>query len=55
MDLFPLHRSSGGNKAMGHFDGNTVTALWNYAQLERSLWQAAFGGNSFALCTRSVE
>jgi phospholipase C len=32
MDLFPLHTSSGGNEVMGYFDGNTVTALWNYAQ-----------------------
>ncbi len=32
MDLFPLHTSSGGNEVMGYFDGNTTTALWNYAQ-----------------------
>jgi phospholipase C len=32
MDLFPLRTSSGGNEVMGYFDGNTVTALWNYAQ-----------------------
>jgi phospholipase C len=32
MDLFPLDASSGGNEVMGYFDGNTVTALWNYAQ-----------------------
>jgi len=32
MDLFPLNTSSGGNQVMGYFDGNTVTALWNYAQ-----------------------
>jgi hypothetical protein len=32
MDLFPLHTGSGGNKVTGYFDGNTVTALWNYAQ-----------------------
>jgi len=32
MDLFPLDTSSGGNEVMGYFDGNTVTALWNYAQ-----------------------
>ena len=32
MDLFPLNTSSGGNEVMGYFDGNTVTALWNYAQ-----------------------
>ncbi len=32
MDLFPTNTSSGGNEVMGYFDGNTVTALWNYAQ-----------------------
>jgi len=32
MDLFPLNTSSGGNEVMGYYDGNTVTALWNYAQ-----------------------
>ena len=32
MDLFPTDTSSGGNEVMGYFDGNTVTALWNYAQ-----------------------
>ena len=32
MDLFPLNTSSGGNEVMGYFDGNTVTAEWNYAQ-----------------------
>jgi phospholipase C len=35
MDLFPLYTGSGGtngNLVMGYFDGNTVTALWNYAQ-----------------------
>lgn len=32
MNQFPLHTSSGGNEVMGYFDGNTVTALWNYAQ-----------------------
>src|SRR5579859_4371657 len=32
MDLFPLDTSSGGNEVMGYYDGNTVTALWNYAQ-----------------------
>jgi len=32
MDLFPLYTNSGGNEVMGYFDGNTVTALWNYAQ-----------------------
>ncbi len=42
MDLFPLHTGRGtkggagtfGSKGlvMGYYDGNTVTALWNYAQ-----------------------
>ena len=32
MDLFPLHAGNGKSQVMGYFDGNTVTALWNYAQ-----------------------
>jgi phospholipase C len=35
MDLFPLSTGVGGtagSQVMGYFDGNTVTALWNYAQ-----------------------
>jgi len=32
MDLFPTDTSSGGNEVMGYYDGNTVTAEWNYAQ-----------------------
>jgi len=33
MDLFPLSTGSGGSSiVMGYYDGNTVTALWNYAQ-----------------------
>ena len=32
MDRFPSFTSSGGNEVMGYYDGNTVTALWNYAQ-----------------------
>jgi phospholipase C len=32
MDRFPSETSSGGNEVMGYYDGNTVTALWNYAQ-----------------------
>jgi phospholipase C len=33
MDLFPLDTGSGGsNIVMGYYDGNTVTAEWNYAQ-----------------------
>ena len=42
MDLFPFHTSSGGNEVMGYFDGNTVTALWNYAQ------SFAMSDNSFS-------
>jgi len=32
MDLFPVHGGFGSSQVMGYFDGNTVTALWNYAQ-----------------------
>ena len=32
MDLFPSNTSSGANEVMGYYDGNTVTAEWNYAQ-----------------------
>jgi phospholipase C len=32
MDLFPLDAGSGARTVMGYFDGNTVTAEWNYAQ-----------------------
>ncbi len=32
LDMFPAFTSSGGNEVMGYFDGNSVTALWNYAQ-----------------------
>lgn len=35
MDLFPLHVGSPSTNTalnLGYFDGNTVTALWNYAQ-----------------------
>ena len=35
MDLFPEHTASSGcplNQVVDYFDGNTVTALWNYAQ-----------------------
>src|SRR5215467_5387160 len=42
MDLFPEFTSSGGNEVMGYFDGNTVTALWNYAQV------FAMSDNSFS-------
>src|SRR5215210_6208330 len=32
MDKFVEFTSCPGNTAMGYFDGNTVTAMWNYAQ-----------------------
>jgi phospholipase C len=35
MDLFPVSTGVGGtagSEVMGYFDGNSVTALWNYAQ-----------------------
>ena len=34
MDLFPQFTSnpSGSKEVMGYYDGNTVTAMWNYAQ-----------------------
>jgi len=32
LDLFPAHTGNGASQVMGYFDGNTVTALWNYAQ-----------------------
>lgn len=31
-DLFPTHTGFGSTEPMAYFDGNTVTALWNYAQ-----------------------
>ena len=42
MDRFPADTSSGGSEVMGYFDGNTVTALWNYAQF------FAMSDNSFS-------
>ncbi len=55
-DLFPLNTGTGtaggsgafGTKAlvMGYFDGNTVTALWNYAQnyaMSDNSWSDDFG------------
>jgi phospholipase C len=32
MDLFPTFTGGNSNEEMGYFDGNTTTALWNYAQ-----------------------
>ena len=47
MDLFPLHTGSGGSSlVMGYFDGNTVTAMWNYAQhfaMSDNSWNTTFG------------
>jgi phospholipase C len=31
MDLFPTHTGNGQTQVMAYFDGNTTTALWNYA------------------------
>jgi len=54
MDLFPLYTGTAGpppsgsgvsqtnGLVMGYFDGNTVTALWNYAQ------NFAMNDNSFS-------
>jgi hypothetical protein len=55
-DLFPLNTGSGTNggagafgtkaQVMGYFDGNTVTALWNYAQnyaMSDNAWGDQFG------------
>ena len=32
LDLFPIHTGYGTTEPMAYFDGNTVTAMWNYAQ-----------------------
>src|ERR1039458_4340872 len=32
MDLFPVDTGNSGSTVMAYFDGNTVTAEWNYAQ-----------------------
>jgi phospholipase C len=55
-DLFPLNTGKGSNggagafgttgQVMGYFDGNTVTALWNYAQnyaMSDNAWGDQFG------------
>jgi phospholipase C len=55
-DLFPLDTGSGTNggagafgtkaQVMGYFDGNTVTAFWNYAQnyaMSDNAWTDTFG------------
>ncbi|MGA2129373.1 MAG: alkaline phosphatase family protein, partial [Xanthobacteraceae bacterium] len=53
MDLFPHFTGAGGTPSgtgkslvMGYYDGNTVTALWNYAQhfaLNDNSWTTTFG------------
>ncbi|CAB3792598.1 Non-hemolytic phospholipase C [Paraburkholderia caffeinitolerans] len=56
LDLFPKytgHATSGGagafgtkGQVMGYFDGNTVTALWNYAQkfaMSDNAWTTTYG------------
>jgi len=53
MDSFPSSTGRGGvpkgygkNIVMGYYDGNTVTALWNYAQhfaLNDNSWTSTFG------------
>lgn len=42
MDLFPLDAGFNAKTVMGYFDGNTVTAEWNYAQF------FAMSDNSFS-------
>jgi len=42
MDLFPVDAGFKGKTVMGYFDGNTVTAEWNYAQF------FAMSDNSFS-------
>jgi phospholipase C len=73
LDLFPLNTGSGttggggafGTKGqvMGFFDGNTVTALWNYAQnfaMNDNSWSDTFGPstpgllNMFAAQTNGI-
>lgn len=49
MDLFPEHTASSGcplSQVVDYFDGNTVTALWNYAQyfaMSDNSYNTAFG------------
>jgi phospholipase C len=53
MDAFPKFTGRGGTPAgsgrslvMGYYDGNTVTALWNYAQnfaMSDNFWTTTFG------------
>jgi phospholipase C len=49
MDLFPSHTGYGTTEPMGYFDGNTATALWNYAQffaLSDNSYGTTFGPSS---------
>ena len=52
MDLFPLHVGSPSSDTatnLGYFDGNTVTALWNYAQhfaMSDNSYSTTFGPSS---------
>src|SRR5262249_15394135 len=59
MDLFPLNTGAAGTGGtgvfdtkglvMGYYDGNTVTALWNYAQhfaMSDNSWSSTFGPSS---------
>src|ERR1700731_2566075 len=53
MDLFPFYTGVGGTPAgtgkslvMGYYDGNTVTAFWNYSQhfaISDNSWTTTFG------------
>ena len=61
MDLFPLYTGSAGpppaglttnGLVMGYFDGNTVTAMWNYAQhfgLSDNSYGTGFGPSTVGL------
>jgi phospholipase C len=52
MDMFPEHTASSGcplSQVVDYFDGNTVTALWNYAQnfaLSDNSFNTTFGPSS---------
>jgi phospholipase C len=46
LDLFPLNTGGGSNLVLGYYDGNTTTALWNYAQhfaMSDNNWSTTFG------------
>ncbi|HEX7288607.1 MAG TPA: alkaline phosphatase family protein [Candidatus Angelobacter sp.] len=49
MDLFPREAGDTTGASMGFYDGNTVTALWNYAQhfvLSDNLFSTGFGSST---------